>query len=143
MSRGVRYYLVPNIGCTKCSDHDGQDRAQVPGCAKVKLGLFGKQVMPAEKQRTFRRSVPFSYCRVCLPLSSGAWQGLRGFLPGSHMCGGLPTEEAVGKVMKFKFLEVSSIATRARITMTLHTYVEILTIPATAVASLFWVVHDN
>lgn len=33
-------------------------------------------------------------------------QGLRGFLPGSHMCGGLPTEDAVGKVMKFKFLEV-------------------------------------
>ncbi|CAM9538396.1 unnamed protein product, partial [Hapterophycus canaliculatus] len=35
-------------------------------------------------------------------------EGLRGFLPGSHMCGGLPTEDAVGKVMKFKFLEVSA-----------------------------------
>eukprot|EP00752_Nemacystus_decipiens_P017500 g15688.t1 len=35
-------------------------------------------------------------------------EGLRGFLPGSHMCGGLPTEEAVGKVMKFKFLEVNA-----------------------------------
>ncbi|CAN0473425.1 unnamed protein product, partial [Laminaria digitata] len=35
-------------------------------------------------------------------------QGLRGFLPGSHMCGGLPTEEAVGQTMSFKFLEVNA-----------------------------------
>ncbi|CAM9110511.1 unnamed protein product [Ectocarpus sp. 12 AP-2014] len=35
-------------------------------------------------------------------------EGLRGFLPGSHMCGGLPTEDAVGKVMKYKFLEVNA-----------------------------------
>lgn len=43
---------------------------------------------------------------------SCASQGLRGFLPGSHMCGGLPTEDAVGKVMKFKFLEVRQAAWR-------------------------------
>lgn len=35
-------------------------------------------------------------------------EGLRGFLPGSHMCGGLPTEEAVGQTMSFKFLEVNA-----------------------------------
>lgn len=46
---------------------------------------------------------------MCLLLSVFFFrQGLRGFLPGSHMCGGLPTEEAVGQTMSFKFLEVSS-----------------------------------
>ncbi|CAM9471000.1 unnamed protein product [Discosporangium mesarthrocarpum] len=34
-------------------------------------------------------------------------EGLRAFLPGSHMCGGLPDEEAVGKTYTFKFLEVN------------------------------------
>ncbi|CAM9232418.1 unnamed protein product [Sphacelaria rigidula] len=34
-------------------------------------------------------------------------EGLRAFLPGSHVCGGLPTDDVIGKVMQFKFLEVS------------------------------------
>lgn len=35
-------------------------------------------------------------------------EGLRGFLPGSHMCGGLPTEDILGTTMSFKFLEVNA-----------------------------------
>ena len=33
-------------------------------------------------------------------------EGLRAFLPGSHLCGGQPTEELVGTKLPFKFLEV-------------------------------------
>ena len=32
--------------------------------------------------------------------------GLRGFLPGSHLVGSVPTEEMVGQSMQFKFLDV-------------------------------------
>jgi len=34
-------------------------------------------------------------------------QGLRAFLPGSHLCGALPTEELIGTILPLKFLEVS------------------------------------
>ncbi|CAM9160283.1 unnamed protein product [Choristocarpus tenellus] len=34
-------------------------------------------------------------------------EGLRAFLPGSHMSGGLPTDEQVGEIHAFKFLEVN------------------------------------
>ncbi|CAM9094353.1 unnamed protein product [Phaeothamnion confervicola] len=34
-------------------------------------------------------------------------EGLRAFLPGSHLCGGLPTEEVIGQKLPFKFLEVN------------------------------------
>jgi len=33
--------------------------------------------------------------------------GLRGFLPGSHLCGVLPTEDIVGTTLQLKFLEVN------------------------------------
>lgn len=36
-------------------------------------------------------------------------QGLRGFLPGSHMSGATPKEDIIGKVLSFKFLEVSDL----------------------------------
>jgi len=35
-------------------------------------------------------------------------EGLRAFLPGSHLCGGVPSEELVGRTLPFKFLEVNS-----------------------------------
>jgi len=35
-------------------------------------------------------------------------EGLRAFLPGSHMVGGVPSEEAVGLKLKLKFLEVNA-----------------------------------
>ncbi|CAM9580623.1 unnamed protein product, partial [Chrysoparadoxa australica] len=34
-------------------------------------------------------------------------QGLRAFLPGSHLCGGIPDESLVGTTLSFKFLEVN------------------------------------
>eukprot|EP00612_Vaucheria_litorea_P003346 CAMPEP_0171462592 /NCGR_PEP_ID=MMETSP0945-20130129/6567_1 /TAXON_ID=109269 /ORGANISM="Vaucheria litorea, Strain CCMP2940" /LENGTH=351 /DNA_ID=CAMNT_0011989147 /DNA_START=178 /DNA_END=1233 /DNA_ORIENTATION=- len=34
-------------------------------------------------------------------------QGLRAFLPGSHICGGTPSEDLIGKSLSFKFLEVN------------------------------------
>lgn len=33
--------------------------------------------------------------------------GLRAFLPGSHLCGALPTEDIIGQTFRFKFLEVN------------------------------------
>lgn len=33
--------------------------------------------------------------------------GLRAFLPGSHLCGALPTEEIIGQNFRLKFLEVN------------------------------------
>ena len=34
-------------------------------------------------------------------------QGLRAFLPGSHLAGRMPTEDLIGQTMPFKFLEVN------------------------------------
>merc|ERR1719502_599325 len=33
--------------------------------------------------------------------------GLRAFLPGSHLCGALPTEDIIGQTFRLKFLEVN------------------------------------
>jgi len=33
--------------------------------------------------------------------------GLRAFLPGSHLCGAVPTEDIIGQTFKLKFLEVN------------------------------------
>jgi small subunit ribosomal protein S1 len=35
-------------------------------------------------------------------------EGLRAFLPGSHLCGGLPSDELIGTKLPLKFLEVRS-----------------------------------
>mmetsp|Transcript_19695 Transcript_19695/g.30892 ORF Transcript_19695/g.30892 Transcript_19695/m.30892 type:complete len:392 (+) Transcript_19695:68-1243(+) len=35
-------------------------------------------------------------------------QGLRGFLPGSHLVGGQPSEESIGQSLRLKFLEVNA-----------------------------------
>mmetsp|Transcript_32165 Transcript_32165/g.40331 ORF Transcript_32165/g.40331 Transcript_32165/m.40331 type:complete len:391 (-) Transcript_32165:360-1532(-) len=36
-----------------------------------------------------------------------ALEGLRAFLPGSHLVGGIPNEELIGETLKLKFLEVN------------------------------------
>lgn len=33
--------------------------------------------------------------------------GLRGFLPGSHLCGALPTDDLIGQTLRVKFLELN------------------------------------
>jgi small subunit ribosomal protein S1 len=35
-------------------------------------------------------------------------EGLRAFLPGSHLCGGVPSDDLVGQKLPFKFLEVNA-----------------------------------
>lgn len=57
------------------------------------------------------RAMPPELDTNCMLL---AWQGLRGFLPGSHMSGGSPKEDIIGKVLPFKFLEVSRLSGSTR-----------------------------